>query len=76
MEQRISLITLGVADLQRTVDFYERVVGWKPEASPPGVVFFFDRSGKHCLRLNESGSTVGLCVRLGRGRHHNCQLKA
>lgn len=36
VEQRISLITLGVADLQRAVDFYERVVGWKAEASPPG----------------------------------------
>lgn len=40
MEQRISLITLGVADLQRAMDFYQRVVGWKPEAGPPGVVFF------------------------------------
>lgn len=40
MEQRISLITLGVADLQRAVNFYENVVGWKPEQSPPGVVFF------------------------------------
>jgi catechol 2,3-dioxygenase-like lactoylglutathione lyase family enzyme len=40
MEQRISLITLGVADLQRAVAFYENVVGWKPEQSPPGVVFF------------------------------------
>jgi catechol 2,3-dioxygenase-like lactoylglutathione lyase family enzyme len=40
MEQRISLITLGVTDLQRAVDFYEQVVGWKAEPSPPGVVFF------------------------------------
>jgi len=40
MEQRISLITLGVADLQRAVVFYERVVGWKAESSPPGIVFF------------------------------------
>ncbi len=40
MEQRISLITLGVADLQRAVAFYENVVGWNPEQSPPGVVFF------------------------------------
>jgi uncharacterized protein len=40
MEQRISLITLGVADLQRAVDFYERIVGWKAAPSPPGVVFF------------------------------------
>jgi catechol 2,3-dioxygenase-like lactoylglutathione lyase family enzyme len=40
MEQRISLITLGVADLKRAAAFYENVVGWKPEPSPPGVVFF------------------------------------
>ena len=40
MEQRMSLITLGVADLQRAVTFYENVIGWKATASPPGVVFF------------------------------------
>ncbi len=40
MEQRLSLVTLGVADLARAVAFYERVVGWKATSSPPGVVFF------------------------------------
>jgi len=40
MEQRLSLVTLGVADLPRAVSFYERVLGWKAEESPPGVVFF------------------------------------
>ena len=40
MEQRMSLITLGVVDLQRAVAFYENVVGWKAHSSPPGVVFF------------------------------------
>lgn len=30
MEQRMSLITLGVADLRRAVAFYENVIGWKP----------------------------------------------
>ena len=40
MEQRISLITLGVADLQRAVAFYKDAVGWNAEQSPPGVVFF------------------------------------
>jgi catechol 2,3-dioxygenase-like lactoylglutathione lyase family enzyme len=28
MEQRVSLITLGVADLKRSSDFYERL-GWR-----------------------------------------------
>lgn len=40
MEQRISLVTLGVADLERSRAFYERL-GWKPSgASSEGVVFF------------------------------------
>jgi catechol 2,3-dioxygenase-like lactoylglutathione lyase family enzyme len=40
MEQRLSLVTLGVADLARSRAFYEGVLGWKVAASPPGVVFF------------------------------------
>jgi catechol 2,3-dioxygenase-like lactoylglutathione lyase family enzyme len=40
MERRLSLVTLGVADLQRARAFYEGVLGWPVAASPPGVVFF------------------------------------
>ncbi len=40
MEQRISMITLGVADLERAVAFYENVVGWKAAPGPPGIAFF------------------------------------
>ena len=40
MQQRLSLITLGVADLRRAAAFYEDVLGWKPAPSPPGTVFF------------------------------------
>ena len=40
MEQRLSLVTLGVADLACAQAFYEQVVGWKAAPSPPGVVFF------------------------------------
>jgi uncharacterized protein len=40
MEQRISIVTLGVSDLQRSRDFYERM-GWKKSsASSEGIVFF------------------------------------
>lgn len=39
MEQRVSLITLGVADLARSRAFYE-ALGWVPSvASQPGIVF-------------------------------------
>ncbi len=34
MEQRMSLITLGVVDLQRAVTFYENVIGWKACGKP------------------------------------------
>jgi len=40
MEQRVSLITLGVADLKRSREFYERL-GWRRSmAKAEGVVFF------------------------------------
>ena len=37
--QRVSLITLGVADLDRSRAFYGRL-GWTPVPSPPEVVFY------------------------------------
>jgi predicted lactoylglutathione lyase len=43
MEQRISLITLGVADLRRAMDFYSRL-GWEG-SSPDGEVAFYQAGG-------------------------------
>ena len=40
MDQRISLITLGVADLDRSRTFYEDGLGWRPADAPGGVVFY------------------------------------
>lgn len=40
MQPRISLITLGVANLDIAVDFYTRVIGWKRYPSPPNIAFF------------------------------------
>ena len=40
MEQRVSMITLGVADLKRSSEFYERL-GWRRSmAKAEGVIFF------------------------------------
>ncbi len=39
MEQRLSLVTLGVGDLEASRRFYE-ALGWRPAASPEGVYFF------------------------------------
>lgn len=41
MEQRLSVVTLGVADLERSRRFYEVGLGWTASAaSQEGVVFF------------------------------------
>lgn len=39
MEQRVSLITLGVRDMVRTAAFYQ-ALGWKRVDSPDGVIAF------------------------------------
>jgi len=40
MEARVSVITLGVADLKNAAAFYEEVVGWKAAESSPSIAFF------------------------------------
>ena len=53
MEQRLSLITLGVADLERSRAFYERL-GWKRSMKgAEGVVFF--QAGGMALALFPRG---------------------
>jgi uncharacterized protein len=44
MEQRLSLITLGVTDLARGRAFYEGL-GWTTRAEPSDVVVFFQAGG-------------------------------
>ncbi|MEQ8443513.1 MAG: VOC family protein [Alphaproteobacteria bacterium] len=40
MQPRISMITLGVRDLERAVSFYETGLGFPRMESPPEVAFF------------------------------------
>ena len=44
MDQRVSLITLGVRDLTRARGFYE-ALGWKPTGADPGDDVFFFQAG-------------------------------
>jgi uncharacterized protein len=44
MEQRVSLITLGVHDLNRARQFYT-ALGWRPATSPADDVVFFQAGG-------------------------------
>lgn len=40
MQPRISMITLGVSDLEASIAFYEKGLGFPRMASPPEVAFF------------------------------------
>ena len=40
-EQRLSLVTLGVADLEASTAFYRDVLGWTPSSLGGGEVTFF-----------------------------------
>ena len=41
MEQRLSLVTLGVVDLARSRRFYEEGLGWRASGASTGEVAFF-----------------------------------
>lgn len=40
MQQRLSFITLGVADLQKSKRFYGDVLGWEPMHDADGIVMY------------------------------------
>jgi hypothetical protein len=44
MEQRVSLVTLGVVDVARAREFYE-ALGWRTGAKPEDDVVFFQAGG-------------------------------
>lgn len=45
LEQRLSLITLGVGDLIESTTFYREALGWKPSSVGAGQVTFFQLNG-------------------------------
>jgi catechol 2,3-dioxygenase-like lactoylglutathione lyase family enzyme len=49
MEQRLSLVTLGVADLARARRFYEDGLGWKRGNENPDVAFYQTPGGVFAL---------------------------
>jgi catechol 2,3-dioxygenase-like lactoylglutathione lyase family enzyme len=66
LEQRLSLITLGVADLDRAFTFYTDVLGWTPEGDNPGIVFF--NLGGYLLALYpHSGLAEDMTLEAGPG---------
>ncbi|XGW00110.1 MAG: VOC family protein [Leptolyngbya sp. BL-A-14] len=45
MQQRLSLVTLGVQDLSRSLQFYRDGLGWKPSSASQDEVAFFQLGG-------------------------------
>src|SRR3546814_11625449 len=45
MEQRLSLVTLGVSDLARACRFYENGLGWRRDGGVEGEVAFYQLGG-------------------------------
>ncbi len=83
MEQRLSMITLGVADLKRAVAFYEKVIGWKA-APKPFEIAFFDLGGvvfSLCPHndlaedMNAAGDNNGAFLYRGFALAHNVRSK-
>ena len=54
MEQRVSLVTLGVRDLPRARAFYE-ALGWRTRAAPEDEVVFFQAGGSIVALWSRSG---------------------
>ncbi len=42
MEPRITIVTLGVSDVQKSYDFYSRIVGFPSEKGLEGEIVFFN----------------------------------
>ncbi|MEX2534641.1 MAG: VOC family protein [Trueperaceae bacterium] len=57
MESRLSVVTLGVSDLEKSRHFYQKLLGKEPLATPPGVAFF--ELGKTWLSLYPSEELAG-----------------
>ena len=45
VEQRITIITLGVKDLKRSTSFYETIFAWTPLATSNSDITFFQLNG-------------------------------
>lgn len=45
MQQRVSLVTLGVQDLPRSLQFYRDGLGWNPSSNSDDKITFFQLGG-------------------------------
>ena len=64
MEPRISIITLGVSDLPRSVRFYRDGLGFPTSATEDAAIAFF-RTGGTVLALYRMHSVLRASLRFG-----------
>jgi uncharacterized glyoxalase superfamily protein PhnB len=56
MQQRLTFITLGVDDLEKSRNFYQKTFGWEIMSETPGIAFF--RLGGIVLGLYPTESMI------------------
>ena len=66
MEQRLSLVTLGVSDLARARRFYE-ALGWTTRAAPDDDVVFFQTGDMVFALWDRAKLAADSCVEDGQG---------
>jgi catechol 2,3-dioxygenase-like lactoylglutathione lyase family enzyme len=66
MEPRVSLITIGVADLERSRRFYE-ALGWRSNSRPEEGVVFFQSGGMVLALWSREELAADSCVEDGGG---------
>lgn len=66
--KRVSIVTLGVADLPRSTAFY-RALGWQPTAYSEESITFFDTAGSMLALFSQAdlATDAGVAPRTGDG---------
>jgi hypothetical protein len=54
MEQRLTIVTLGVNDLKKATTFYEDVFGWKKTSASNAAISFFHLNGMELALFNKT----------------------
>jgi len=54
MEQRLTIVTLGVSDLNKSTTFYENVFGWKKTSASNADISFFHLNGMELALFNKT----------------------
>ncbi|HSZ85199.1 MAG TPA: VOC family protein [Puia sp.] len=54
MEQRLTIVTLGVSNLKKSTTFYENVFGWKKTSASNADISFFHLNGMELALFNKT----------------------